>query len=389
MQNFLSRYSAGVIYFAISTILMGIYTGMYDASFNNYLSQVHQLDAVARGGLELPRELPGFLVVFLFAALAFMADTRLAAVAALLVAISLWGQGFLAPNFFLVVVWMVVWSTGGHLFMALTPGIGLRMAAQGQEGRLLGRLSALESAGCLLGLALVYLLTRAFGLSFTAIFTTAGICAALAAICLLRINAGTVNRPRRLIYRRQYNLYYLLNILFGARKQVFLTFAPWVLITMFDCTVADFALLLFIATVLGLIFRPWLGKAIDTWGERTIIASESVLLVIICLLYAFAPGWLVHEKARLLIMACFISDQVLFAARIARTTYLNRIAVDASEIPSTISMGMTLDHAVSMTIPLFGGLLWNAYGFQWVFIAAALIAIINLGTALFIPRHLS
>ncbi|MGE5454551.1 MAG: MFS transporter [Methylocystaceae bacterium] len=387
MRNFLTRYTSQVIYFVIATVLMGVYSGMYEPSFNNYLAQVHNLDAVARGALELPRELPGFLVVFVFAVLAFMADTRIAAISALLVGISLWGQGFLAPNFFLVIIWMVVWSTGGHLFMALTPGIGLRMAPEGQEGRWLGRLSALESVGSLVGLALVYLLTRVFDLGFTAIFAAAGCCAAIAALCLLRINAQTVNRPRRLIYRRQYNLYYLLNIIFGARKQVFLTFAPWVLITMFSCSVADFALLIFIATVLGLVFRPWLGKAIDNWGERTVIAGESFLLIGICLLYGFSPGLLPYQSARLLVMACFISDQVLFAVRIARTTFLNRIALDASEIPSTISMGLTLDHAVSMSIPLLGGLLWKAYGFQWVFVVAALLAVINLGVALLIPRH--
>ncbi|MGE5381182.1 MAG: MFS transporter [Methylocystaceae bacterium] len=387
MRKIFAQYSAEIIYFAAGTILMGIYSGIYDPSFNNYLSQVHHLDALARGGLEFPRELPGFLVVFVFAALAFMADTRIAAVSALLVAVSLFGQGLLAPNFLLVIIWMIIWSAGAHLFMALTPGIGLRMAAEGQEGRLLGKISALESVGTLCGLALVYIFTRLFDLGFAAIFTAAGCCAALAALCLLKIDARTVKRSRRLIYRRQYNLYYLLNILFGARKQVFLTFAPWVLITMFNCSVADFAVLIFIATILGLIFRPWLGRAVDTWGERKVIAGESILLVIICLIYGFSPGHLPHNTARLMVMACYISDQVLFAVRIARTTYLNRIAVDAAEIPSTISMGLTLDHAISMSVPLLGGLLWKTFGFQWVFIAAAVIALANLGTALFIPRH--
>lgn len=390
MRSFFARYRTEVLFFAISTALMGIYSGMYDASFNNYLSQVHQLDAVARGGLELPREMPGFLVVFLFAALAFMADTRIAAISALFVALSLWGQALLAPDFALVVFWMIIWSTGAHLYMALTPGIGLKMASEGQEGRLLGRLSALESLGSLAGLLLVYLLTRVFNLGFTALFATAGTCALIAAIGLAMMKSRRlVNRPRRMIYRREYNLYYLLNIVFGARKQIFLTFAPWVLITMFDCTVADFALLIFIATVLGLFFRPWLGRAIDTWGERTIITCESIILVIICLLYAFSPHLFSHSVARDLIMACYITDQVLFAVRIARTTYLNRIALNVEEIPPTISMGLTLDHAVSMSIPLFGGLLWKAYGFEWVFIAAGAIAIINLGFALSIPRRVA
>ncbi|MDD2586600.1 MAG: hypothetical protein PHT79_09150, partial [Syntrophomonadaceae bacterium] len=103
--------------FAAANLLMGLYAGLYDPSFNNYLAQVHHVSEVTRGSLEFPRELPGFLVVFFFTALIFLADTRIGALAAIMVGISLWGQGYLAPGMTSVVFWMLLWSTGAHLFM--------------------------------------------------------------------------------------------------------------------------------------------------------------------------------------------------------------------------------------------------------------------------------
>jgi len=109
--------------------------------------------------------------------------------------------------------------------------------------------------------------------------------------------------------------------------------------------------------------------------------------VIICSLYGMGRQWFVPAIAIYVIMACYIIDQLLMAVTIARTTYLNRIVESADDIAPTLSMGLTLDHAVSMTVPIAGGLLWAKYGYEWVFLAAGLIALINLAAALFISER--
>jgi len=375
--------------FAAASLMMGLYSGLYDPSFNNYVAQIHNVSPLARGALEFPRELPGFLVVFIFAALTFLADTRIAAVSALLVGAALWGQGFLAPNLAIIVFWMIIWSTGAHLFMAVSPSIGLRLAKEGQEGRRLGQLGSLESLGSLVGMLVVYWGASRWHFSFGVIFGISGSFALLAALSLFLIKPQPLTKVNsRLVYKRKYWLYYALNIVFGARKQVFLTFAPWVLIRVFNCGIEVFALLGFVGTVLSLAFRPLLGRAIDAWGERPIIAIESLLLMILCILYGFSPHWFSYRVALSITMACFVSDQLLFGVRIARTTYLNRIVDSAEDLTPTISMGITLDHAVSMLIPMGGGLLWIHYGYVPVFVAAGLIAFVNLILSAFIPsRH--
>src|SRR5665647_1211163 len=377
-----------LILFALSSLMMGMYSGLYDPSFNNYLAQVHHVSEVARGGLEFPRELPGFLVVFVFTALLFLADTRIAAISALLVGLALWGQGFLAPNIATVVIWMLIWSTGAHLFMAVSPIIGLRLATDGQEGRRLGQLGSMESLGTLLGIIIVYWGASRLHFSFGVIFGVAGICALLASLGLFLIKPQPLTKvSRHLVFKKEYRLFYLLNIVFGARKQIFLTFAPWVLIKVFHADIATFAVLGFIGTVLNLFFRPWLGKAIDTWGERTIIMLESCLLIVICLLYGFAGSWFTARVAVIIIMACYICDQLLFSVRIARTTYLNRIVDTPDDLGATLSMGLTMDHGLSMLVPLGGGLLWAYYGYISVFLVAGALAIVNLWLATYIPER--
>ena len=41
---------------------MGLSMGLGEISFNNFLSDTYHMDAMSRGELEFPRELPGFLV---------------------------------------------------------------------------------------------------------------------------------------------------------------------------------------------------------------------------------------------------------------------------------------------------------------------------------------
>lgn len=377
-----------LLLFAAASLLMGLYSGLYDPSFNNYLAQTHNATPLARGAVEFPREMPGFLVVFIVTALMFLADTRIAALSALLVGLALWGQGFLSPDLKWVVVWMVMWSTGAHVYMAIAPSIGIRLARAGQEGRRLGQIGFLESLGALLGLTIVYWGASRWHFSFAFIFGLAGMFALAAAISLFLIKPAPLENPaRRLVFKKKYSLFYWLNIVFGARKQIFLTFAPWVLIRVFGCGVETFALLGFLGTVLSLVFRPLLGQAIDRLGEKVIISAESIVLVLMSLLYGFSTSWFSRETALIITMACFIADQLLFSVRIARTTYLNRIVDHPDDLTPTISMGLSLDHAVSMLIPLGGGLLWTYYGYIPVFLASGVLALTNLGLAFLIPSR--
>jgi len=374
--------------FCLSGAFLGIYAGLYDPSFNNYIAETFQVSESVRGGLEFFRELPGFLVVLVAGLLISLSDVRIAMIALSVLALGLLGQGFLSPSLSWAVLWMMMWSIGAHLFMPLQNSIVVSLSTSHEVGSRLGLWNGINTAAALAGYLLVFLGFRFFELSYSLVFALAALATVAAGISISRMNMPSSTAPRiAFIFKRRYRLYYLLNILFGARKQIFLTFGPWVLIKIFQQPVSTLALLGLIGTFLGIFFKPALGIAIDRVGERAIILIESLLLVLVCLGYGFAPALFPTAIAFLVSSACFIADTLLFACNMARATYLHKIVETPADLTPTLSMGVTLDHAVSMTIPFFAGILWEQTGFQYVFLSAAILALFNFVAATQIPDH--
>ncbi|MFZ5649149.1 MAG: MFS transporter [Bacillota bacterium] len=371
--------------FCLSGAFLGVYTGLYEPTFNNYISETFHVSEAVRGGLEFFRELPGFLVVILSGMLMALADVRIAMISLSIMALGLFGQGFIAPDLQLAVVWMIMWSIGAHLFMPVASSITVSLSKPGEVGRRLGKWSGINTAASLLGYLIVWVGFRFFNIDYRLTFGLAALAAVGAVVCLAGMKAHKTNRPgMSFMFKRRYSLYYLLSLLFGARKQIFLTFGPWVLIRVFEQPVTTFAVLGIAGTVLGIFFKPALGAAIDRFGEKAVIMAESLALVVVCLGYGYAGDIFSAPAAIYIVYACFIGDNLLFAGLMARATYLNKIAEDKNDLTPTLSMGISIDHAVSMTIPFFAGLLWEFMGFRYVFLVAAILALINLWTATYI-----
>ncbi len=356
----------------LATLCFGAASGIFLATLNNYLSDVHDLGAAARGWLEFPRELPGFLIIGVSALmLGFMREARMAAVAMILTAVGALGLGIVARDTAPLIVFIVIWSLGDHIIFAVEGPIGLNLAKRGNEGRRLGQLGGARNLGVIIGVGGVYLLARLFGDHYELFYGLAALAAVLAGWNYMRVHVGeTSARSRRLVWKKKYGIFYAISALFGVRKQIFLAFGGWVLVSLHGVPVSTVALLYFIAAALGVLFRPLLGDIIDWVGERAVLAADEILLLGICLVYAF-----VHDVK--LLYAAYILDSILFALRIARTTYLKKIADDPADITPTISMGITIDHVVAMSLPVLSGWLWETYGHEWVFLLAGAIAVIG------------
>lgn len=382
--------------FLAAGVFFGVATGVTDTSFNNYLSGVFGMTARTRGFLEFPRELPGCGIVAVTALLAFLPEVKLAVLAAFLWGLGVIGVGLLAPDLAWLVVWMMVWNMGTHLYMPLSQAIGVGVAEPDRVGQRLGQLAGANTAALILGAGVVWLGQGHLGLGFKSLFITAAVAAVLASLCLglmrtARREAGA--RRTRFVFRKEYMLFYAMSVLYGARKQVFLTFGPWVIIKVFNQPASTIALLWIVASVLGIAAKPLLGMVIDKAGERLVLMAESGLLILVCLGYAMGKGLMVggFNLGLYLTCACFVADQLLMAVGIARTTYLNKIAREPGDLTPTLSLGISLDHVVSMTIPALGGLVWTACGYGYVFAAAAVLALVNLLAAsrVAVPRAVS
>jgi len=360
----------------LATLFFGAASGIFIATLNNYLAEIHHLGAEARGWLEFPRELPGFLIMFVAGAmLTVFRETQMAAAAMLLTALGAIGLGYLAPTHAALVVFIVIWSLGDHIIFAVEGPIGLKLAKGGKEGRRLGQFGGARNLGTILGVGVIFVLARTLGDRFSLFYAIAAGSALIAGVLYAGLNVGRGDPPsRRLVFKKKYRLFYLISALFGIRKQIFLAFGAWVLVEIHGVSVSTIALLYFIAATLGVILRPLLGEVIDWLGERTVLAADELLLLGICLTYAFAGDIFSGNAVLLALYAAYIFDIILFALRVARTTYLKKIVDDPDEITPTISMGITIDHAVAMTLPILSGYIWEAYGFRWVFILAGAIA---------------
>lgn len=373
----------------LSWLFFGITSGIYDPIFNNYLSEVFHLSAEVRGFLEFPREFPGFMVALISGVLMFMADIRVFALAISLVAAGLFGQSFSnwggEPRMAWMVGSMLIWSIGTHLYIPLSSSVAVNLSPKENVGRSLGLLNGINNAAYIIGLALVYLLMDRLHFHFNAMFRLGAVCALTAAVFIFLIKVGggpKTDRPKlHLVFRKQYFLFYALSVLYGARKQIFLTFAPWVLIKIYGQKQTAFVVLFLISSLIGMVFKPWLGRMIDKVGERRILMGEAVSLILICLGYGFAGHLGLGIYAIYLVYFCFIVDQVLFAVSMARTTYLHKKLVYESDFTPTLSLGVSIDHIVSISIATCGGILWKLFGFEIIFALAAFIALINLWAA--------
>jgi len=366
-----------LILMLFAALFFGGASSIFMSTLNNYLSEIHSLDAAARGWLEFPRELPGFLIIFVSAALlSLMREARIASFAMILTALGAFGLGFLATEQWTLVAFIIVWSLGDHIIFAVEGPLGLQLAREGGEGRRLGQLGGARNLGSILGVGVIYVLAKAMGDRYDLFYVVAGISALLAGVCYLNIRVGKGAPPsKRWVLKKKYSLFYAISALFGVRKQIFLAFGGWVLVQVYDVSVSTIALLYFIAATLGVVFRPLLGDVIDWLGERIVLATDELLLLAICLCYAFVGDFLPKEIAKNVLFGAYILDSVLFALRIARTTYLKKIADDPSDLTPTIAMGITFDHVVAMSLPILSGYIWDAFGYRWVFILAGAIAV--------------
>jgi MFS family permease len=287
------------------------------------------------------------------------------------------GLGLLSPSFGVMLIWMVVLNLGTHLFMPLVPGMGMHLSKQNNYGARLANYNAYNLAATIIGYFIVWLGFSYLNLSFAVAFVIASVCYLIAGLILFRMKPLQIEK-RRFVFKKKYSLFYALSIVNGARKQIFLTFAPWVLIKIYNVDTATFAVYGFIIAGISIGTRTIVGKAIDKLGERIVLSAEAILLIVLCMGYAFSANIFPVAVAVIITAGCYVLDNSLTAVEMARSTYVRKISDDPNDVLPTLSTGITLDHIVSMTIPFFGGMLWEALGYQIVFVCASFIALTNL-----------
>jgi nitrate/nitrite transporter NarK len=369
--------------FLIAGVFLGIAQSVDGSTLTNYLKEHFGMMIIHRSALEFPRELPGLLVVLTIGSLSFLGgDVRISVAANVLAAIGMYCLGIIPPQYAMVILVIFIYSMGQHIFMPLSGSIGMSFAEYDGMGKILGRLSSVGNVAVVVSSASLWALYKFAHITFYTAFTIGAVAFLISAflMCFIR-SAQTVRVRKRFVYRKEYRLYYWLCMLYGARKQIFITFGPWVLVDVFKQTVATMTLLFFIVAVIGIFVKPWVGHLIDKVGERTVLSTEAFLFFLTCLGYAFAEDLFRPSVAIALIYVCYVADFTLDSVYMARVTYMKKIALRPEDVSPSLSLGTSVDHVVTIFLPILGGLVWyngGPGGYKYVFMGGAVVAVLNL-----------
>ena len=389
-----------MIVYMVTIALIGLATGLSESTFSNYFKDAYHVDAFQRGIIEIPRETPGVMVFLIISALSFIGDLRLAICAKVLSAIGMIALGLMTPPFAIMLVFLFIHSLGQHMMLPLSDSIGMSLAKEGSVGSSLGRLNGTRTAFNMIAGIIVFIGFRTGFFSFTAPIKINFLIAAglsLVIVCLLfymlRLYDNRKARQKtKLLYRKEYNMYYLLAILFGARKQIMMVYGPWVLIELLDFKADTMALLAIAGSAVGMFFIPAVGRWIDRHGTARIMIIEATAFFFVYIAYGMLSAGLSSgflAAAGLPVVIAFVikmADAMTTQFGMVRAVYMRSIAFSPDEVTQTLSLGMALDHVLSIAGSILCGWIWTQMGPLYVFVFAAFLAVCNMLVALNINR---
>ena len=164
---------------------------------------------------------------------------------------------------------------------------------------------------------------------------------------------------------------------YGARKQVFLTFGPYVLILFYGANAAMISFLFAVSAVACFIFSPIIGKIIDKVGYKTVMVADTLILVIVCAFYGFAHRVFPMNIAFIICCVNYVLDAVISLASMASNMYVKDLSDNDEEVKATISTGVSINHVITIFIALFGGWIWQVLGMELLFILSAVLGLCN------------
>lgn len=384
-----------LIYFFI-TAFTALALGLSNDVMSNYFKDAYQATAFQRGFIEFPREMPGVLVIFVVAALSFLPDIRLSALAQLLSIIGIAVLGFFTPSFSVMLIFIFINSMGMHLFMPLQDSIGMSLIKEGNLGTGMGQFKGVTTAFTMIGSLVVFIGFRVGFFSFTSkikwIFVWAALLLFIVFILMLLLERNVhesikSNKKVKFIFRKEYKYYYTLVVMFGVQKQMMIVYGPWVLIELVGKKADTLAILGMIGAFIGIFFIPAIGRWLDRFGIKAILYADALSFIGVYLVYGLISAGFYSGKLAayglpvFLAYAIFIFDKMSNQLGMVRVIYLRSIAVDPADVTPTLSLGLSIDHVVSITCAFLGGIVWTCWGPQYIFFLAAALSCVNLYVA--------
>ena len=344
--------------------------------FNNFAVEKAGANSVEVGAIQSFREIPGFLTFFAVYILLLIAEHRFAVYSILLLGVGVMITG-LFPSFEGLVITGMLMSVGFHFFETANQSLTLQYFSAERVPLVLAKF---RSYTALTNIATgVFIWLIAGFLSFKWMFFIIGAVVFAAGLYSLRKNPVDKLLPpqhKKLIFKRKYGLFYALNFLSGSRRQIFMVFAIFILVQKYHFSITHITILFVVNNIITFVLSPYIGKAINRFGERSMLTFEYVFLIFVFLGYGLIENEIV-------VTALYIVDNLFFSFAISINSFFRKQA-DPADIAPSMAVGFTINHITAVFLPVLGGLLW-VYNWRIPFLGGAGLAFISLILARFVP----
>lgn len=357
----------------------GLSAATWMALINNFAVERAAFDGSDMGILQSAREIPGFLAFSFVALLVLMREQTIAVVSLLLLGGGVVATG-LFPNFFGLMVTTMIMSVGFHYHETASQSLALQWSNRESAPELLGRMLAATSFASILAFVLMWVGLRWLDLDFAIIYAIGGGSTIVAALIVQRAfprMAVDSDQRRELFLRRRYWLFYVLTFINGARRQIFIVFAVFLMVEKFGLSAENLIVLLLINHVINTFLAPKIGRFITHFGERRALTFEYIGLIGVFIAYALVENvWFAG--------GLYILDHLFFAMAIALRTYFGKIA-DPRDIAPTSGISFSINHIAAVVVPAVFGFIWLVNP-SAVFYAAAGLAVVSLALSQLVPH---
>lgn len=354
------------------------------ALLNNFTKEVAGFDGADIGLLHTIREVPGFLAVGVIAVIMIMREQVLGLCSLVLLGLAT-AVTAQFPELTGILILTFLSSVGFHYYETVNQSLQLQWLPKDRAPQILGWLLASGSAATFIVYFVIMILWEPLGLTYNIVFMTGGgVTVAIAIFAMLAYPQFEAPHPqiKKMVLRRRYWLYYALQFMSGARRQIFMVFAGFMMVEKFGFQVHEVVGLYLINLVINMAVAPFLGHIVSRFGERNALVFEYAGLVCVFLAYGgvYFYDWGFEVAAFL-----YVIDHMFFGLALAIKTYFQKIG-DPGDIAPTAAVAFTINHIAAVFLPVLLGLLWLVSPAA-VFLMAAGMAGVSMALAMLIPRH--
>jgi predicted MFS family arabinose efflux permease len=356
-------------FLAILSIAATVGLQAWRTLFNNFAVEVVHLEGNHIGIIQSVREIPGFLALLVIYIILILKEHRLSALSIAILGLGVGITGVF-PSYTGLIATTMIMSFGFHYFETTNQSLTLQYFDKDSSPLVIGKLRSYGAAANVAVGITIYLLS--YILSYEATFGLIGFVIVIVGIWGMLQNPTREGLPvqhKKMIFRRKYWLYYFLTFMSGARRQIFVAFAVFLLVIKFKFSIQDITMLFILNNTITYFLNPLIGKAIIRFGERRVLSLEYFSLIIVFIGYAFV-------ESKSVIAVLYVLDHIFFNFAMGIRTYFQKIG-DSKDIAPSMAVGFTINHIAAVIIPALGGLMW-ILDYRIPFIAGAIMSAISL-----------